>query len=165
VKGKGRRALGVVNRHPLVKVDRRSVAAAVGALDAHAAEFLQGCPAGELSVAFLTDDALAGLHKRFLGDPSATDVITFGGNGAHAVAGEICVSLDAAVRHAGRGAARLSREVTLYVVHGWLHLAGFDDRTSADRVGMRSAEARAMRILSQSGALLRFKLANARALR
>jgi len=165
VKGTGRRALGVVNRHPLVKVDRRSVAAAVAALDLHASEFPSGCPAGELSVAFLTDDALAALHGRFLGDPSATDVITFGGDGAHSVAGEICVSVDAAVRHARKDAARLSGEITLYLVHGWLHLAGFDDRGAADRRRMRSAESRAMRILSQSGAVLRFKLANARSLR
>jgi probable rRNA maturation factor len=137
------------------------VEAAVGLLDAHAGQFRGGCPAGELSVAFLTDDALSELHGRFLGEQSATDVITFGGDAAHGVAGEVCVSADAAARHAGRGARRLSLELTLYVVHGWLHLAGYDDRDPSSRRAMRGAEARAMRLLSRSGAPARFKLASA----
>ena len=154
-----RRPLGVVNRHPRLKVDRAAVAAAVAVLDAHAAEFRGGCPPGELSVAFLTDGALAELHGRFLGDPSATDVITFGGNAAHGTAGEICVSADAAGRSAGRGARRLSAELTLYLVHGWLHLAGYDDRDPASRRAIRGAESRAMRLLSRSARVPRFGLA------
>ena len=153
------RPLGVVNRHPRLKVNRASVASAVGVLDAHAKAFRGGCPAGELSVAFLTDDALAELHQRFMGDPSATDVITFAGDAAHGTAGEICVSADAARRSAGPGAGRLSRELTLYLVHGWLHLAGYDDRDPAARRSIRGAEARAMRLLSRSAAVPRFGLA------
>jgi probable rRNA maturation factor len=158
VKGAAR-AIGVVNRHPRLRVDRASVAAAVGALDSHAGAFRGGCPAGELSVAFLTDAALADLHRRFMGDPSATDVITFGGDIAHGTAGEICVSADAARRSAGPGAGRLSRELTLYLVHGWLHLAGYDDRDPAARRSIRGAEARAMRLLARSAAVPRFGLA------
>ncbi|HEY5079901.1 MAG TPA: rRNA maturation RNase YbeY [Opitutaceae bacterium] len=153
------RALGVVTRHPGLRVDRPSVAAAVGVLDAHAGEFRGGCPPGELSIAFLTDADLAGLHGRFLGDNSSTDVITFGGDAAHGTAGEICVSADAAVRIAGRGARRLSAELTLYVVHGWLHLSGYDDRDPASRRAIRGAESRAMRLLSRSASVPRFGLA------
>jgi probable rRNA maturation factor len=135
------------------------VGRAVRVLDASAASLGGGCPPGELSVAFVTDGALARLHMRFLGDPAPTDVITFGGDAGHASAGEICVSADAAARRAGRGQAALSRELALYVVHGWLHLAGYDDRDARSRRSMRAAEARAMRILSRAGALPRFKLA------
>ena len=153
------RPLGVRNRHPRLRVDRSSVARAVGALDAHASRFRGGCPPGELSVALLTDPALALLHGRFLGDPSATDVITFGGDAASGTAGEICVSVDAAARQALARRTGLSGELTLYLVHGWLHLAGYDDLTAAGRRAMRRAEARAMRILSGLSALPRFKLA------
>jgi probable rRNA maturation factor len=154
----GARPLGVVNRHPRLRIDRGSVEAAVGHLDAHAGAFRGGCPAGELSIAFLTDGALAELHGRFLGDSSATDVITFEGDATHGTAGEVCVSADAAARHAGEEARAFSGELTLYVVHGWLHLAGYDDRSPASRQAMRRAEARAMRLLSLSGATPRFKL-------
>lgn len=154
-----RRLVGVSNRHPRLGMDRRGLAAAIGLLDASAGRFMGGCPRGELSVVFLTDEALALLHGRYLGDPSATDVITFAGDAGLQVAGEICVSADAAARRSGRAAAALSRELTLYVVHGWLHLAGYDDLNPAAKRAMRRAEARAMRLLAGSAALPRFKLA------
>jgi len=153
------RPLAIANRHPRLRFGRRALAGAVRLLDANAASFKGGCPPGELSVAFMADPELAELHGRYLDDPSPTDVITFEGDPAHESAGEICVSVDAAARHAGRGAARLSEEVTLYVVHGWLHLAGFDDLEPAAKRAMRRAEARAMRILKGSAAVPRFKLA------
>jgi probable rRNA maturation factor len=153
----GPRAVGIQVSHPALRADRASLRAALGALDAHAGRFRGGCPPGELSVAFLTDRALAALHGRFLSDPSPTDVITFGGDPSHGTAGEICVSVDAAVRRAGRASARLSAELTLYVVHGWLHLAGYDDRDPRSRRAMRSAESRARRLLA--GGRDRFKLA------
>jgi probable rRNA maturation factor len=149
----------VANRRAGLSLDPRAIGAAVNVLDANAASFGGGCPPGELSVAFLSDAALARLHSQFLADPSPTDVITFEGNEAHGIAGEICVSVDAAARHAGRGAKPLSAEITLYVVHGWLHLAGYDDLEPSAKRLMRRAEARAMRLLERSASVPRFKLA------
>jgi probable rRNA maturation factor len=48
----------------------------------------------------------------------------------------------------------------LYVVHGWLHLAGYDDLGTPAKRAMRRAEARAMRILGDCDAVPRFKLAS-----
>jgi probable rRNA maturation factor len=131
------------------------------ALDADAGKLGAASPAGEMAVAFLSDAALARIHGQFLKDPSATDVITFEGHPAHGLGGEICVSVDAAVRAVGRAAPRFSRELTLYIVHGWLHLAGYDDLNPAAKRAMRRAEARAMRILEARRAIPRFKLASA----
>ncbi len=154
-----RRALDIASRHPRLRLDRAAVAAAIALLDARGASFRGGCPDGDLSVAFVTDRALASLHGRFLGDPSRTDVITFRGDPALGHAGEICVSADAAARVAGRSAAAFSRELTLYVVHGWLHLAGYDDLRPDLKRSMRRAEARALTLIDSAGALPRFKLA------
>src|SRR5688572_32878085 len=133
------REVAITNRHPRLKVPRAAVVRAIGVLDNQAAKFLGGCPPGELSLVFLTDPALAKIHADFMDDPTATDVITFEGNAAAGLAGEICVSADTAARYVGRplagrpGGARrqapalhetFARELTLYVVHGWLHLAG-----------------------------------------
>jgi probable rRNA maturation factor len=153
------RPLEIAFRHRRLRASRAKLEAAVGLLDSKGRSFLGGCPPGELSIAFLTDAALAKLHGRFMEDPTTTDVITFEGDSAHGIAGEICVSVDAAARHSGKSAAALSREVTLYVVHGWLHLAGYDDRSPAAKRRMRAAEARAMRLLSRAGAIPLFKLA------
>ena len=126
------------------------------ALDAAAPRFRGGCPPGELSIVFLTDDALAGLHGEFLGDPTATDVITFEGDPAHGVAGEICLSADAATRQRGR--RDFAAELTLYLAHGWLHLAGYDDLVPAKKRRMRAAEARALRLLRAADAMPGFRL-------
>jgi len=150
------RPIAIANRHPRLRFNRREVAAAVGTLDSAAKDFLGGCPTGELSLVFLTDDALARLHAEFLSDPAPTDVITFGGDPAFGTAGEICVSADAARRQA-TGAWAIAAELTLYLVHGWLHLAGYDDRLPARKRVMRRAEGRALRCLRSAGALPGFR--------
>ena len=157
------RPVAVHSAHPGLIVPRAAVARAIRLLDARVPGRRgqrHPVPAGELSLAFLTDAALAGLHRDFLADPAVTDVITFEGDPAAGAAGEICVSVDAALRFVGRrgGAARLAAELTLYVVHGWLHLAGFDDLTPAEKRRMRAAERRAMAVLAAEGAIPAFRL-------
>ncbi|HTT58079.1 MAG TPA: rRNA maturation RNase YbeY [Opitutaceae bacterium] len=117
-----------------------------------------GPPPGELSIAFLTGAALAGLHGRFLDDPSATDVITFAGDPALGQAREICLSVDAARTFAREHRCDFAAELTLYLVHGWLHLAGHDDLKPAAKRRMRAAEARAMKLLRRAGALPGFRM-------
>lgn len=152
------RRLAIANRHPRLRLDRRALAAALATLDAHAARFGGGCPPGELSIAFLTDRALARLHADFLADPSTTDVITFAGDPAFGSAGEICVSADTAAAYARRQGRDFGAELTLYVIHGWLHLAGYDDLQPAKKRRMRAAEARAQRLLAAAGIAPRFRL-------
>lgn len=164
------RAVSIANRHPRLRLDRAALVRAIHTLDADAAKFRGGPPPGELSLVFLTDAALARVHADFLADPSITDVITFAADPAFGAAGEICVSVDAALRQ--RRAPRttssserhstFSTELTLYVVHGWLHLAGYDDLQPAKKRRMRRAEARAMSLLRAHEALPRFAVASAR---
>ena len=118
---------------------------------------LRSAPAGELSLVFLTDAALAQLHADFLADPTTTDVITFEGDPALGAAGEICVSADTAAAFARKSRGDFSAELTLYLVHGWLHLAGYDDLQPAKKRVMRRAEARAMKILRAHDAVPVFK--------
>ena len=152
------RAVHVHNAHPRLKLDRRTVSRVVHTLDKAAAEFEGGCPEGELSLAFLTDAALARIHADFLSDPTPTDVITFEGNSNLASAGEICVSADTAANYARLHDRDFSEELTLYVVHGWLHLAGYDDLKPQKKRQMRAAEKRAMGILRTANALPTFLL-------
>ncbi len=162
-----RRPVRVHNGHAKLRLDRRALASAIHLLDANAPGILHPgspsaafhpLPPGELSLAFLTDSAIARLHASFLGDPSTTDVITFEGTPKLGQAGEICVSADTALSFAtGRG-RDFSEELTLYVVHGWLHLAGHDDRSPADKKRMRAAEARALALLRTRGTIPKFAL-------
>ena len=94
-----------------------------------------------------------------MGDPTATDVITFEGDPAAGLAGEICVSADTARSYARAQRKDFSAELTLYLVHGWLHLAGYDDRQPAQKRRMRAAEKRAMTLLREAKAVPAFWLA------
>jgi probable rRNA maturation factor len=84
-----------------------------------------------------------------MNDPSATDVITFPANIEMESAGEIIVSVDHARSRADELDEPFSRELSLYLVHGWLHLAGYDDRNETDRAAMRIAEQHALKILDK----------------
>jgi probable rRNA maturation factor len=162
------RPVAIANRHPRLRLNRTAVARVIHTLDAgHAAIGVTAAaiPAGELSLVFLTDPALAKLHADFLNDPTTTDVITFEGDPPPAgappdagSAGEICVSVDTAERFAADHGHQFSEELTLYLVHGWLHLAGFDDLQPAKKRAMRRAEARALRWLRKQRAMPLFAL-------
>lgn len=152
------RPLDILNAHPRLRLDKKAVARVVAILDEHRDKFLGGCPDGELSLAFMTDAKLAKLHDEFLDDPTTTDVITFEGQPGFGVAGEICVSADTAAAYSKEHDREFSEELTLYVVHGWLHLAGYDDLQPAKKRKMRAAEARAMKLLHAANAVPAFAL-------
>lgn len=154
-----KREIAISQRHPRLRLDRRRLAAAFTLLDARAGAFLGGCPPGELSLVFLTDAALARLHADFMDDPTPTDVITFAGDAAAGLAGEICVSVDRAARVAREQRSDFATELTLYLVHGWLHLAGYDDLRPNRKRRMRAAERRAMALLRRHVAMPDFRLA------
>jgi probable rRNA maturation factor len=145
------------------KTAEAQLASAPSPLALRPSDFPPAVPPGELSLAFLTDAALARIHDDFLDDPTTTDVITFEGNAALESAGEICVSADTAATFAATHGRDFSDELTLYVVHGWLHLAGYDDLKPAKKRRMRAAESRAMDLLREAKTLPRFKLGAAKA--
>ena len=86
----------------------------------------------------ISDRRMSRLHRAFLGKSGPTDVLTF----QH---GEIFISVATAKRHARAFGNSLTRELQLYIVHGLLHLNGFDDRTQP---GARIMEKMQAKILS-----------------
>lgn len=127
---------------PRLLGERAARAAVAAALD-HG-----GRAAEAIDVIQVDDRAIAALHARFLGDPSPTDVITFDlADERGGVAAEIYVNFELARREAQRRRIPVERELALYVVHGALHLCGFDDHTAADKKRMRAAEAAVMKCL------------------
>lgn len=115
---------------------------------------------GELSIAFVDDAAIARVHADFMDDPSPTDVITFPADPSMDSAGEIIVSVDHARERAVELGQAFSRELSLYLIHGWLHLAGFDDRSDEDRLKMRAAEKDALDLLGTGRKLRQYLLKN-----
>lgn len=101
-----------------------------------------------VEVILVDDTRLTDLHARFLNDPTPTDVITFDlGEEEPGTVGEIYVSVDCARRVATQRGVRVERELALYLVHGALHLCGYDDHGDEERARMRAAESLVMATL------------------
>ena len=86
-----------------------------------------------LSIALVDDLTITRLHEKFLGQRSPTDVLTFPLHEPdEPLMAEIIVSVETAVRQAHEHDVRPDDEVILYVIHGILHLCGYDDQTPND---------------------------------
>lgn len=87
----------------------------------------------EIVVILVSDKRIAEIHRRFMNQGGPTDVITF----QH---GEIFISPEMAKRQAREFRATLDHELRLYLVHGLLHLRGFDDKTPDGAAEMKRVQ-------------------------
>ncbi|MCX5681381.1 MAG: rRNA maturation RNase YbeY [Candidatus Omnitrophica bacterium] len=103
----------------------------------------------ELSVVFVNDQRIKALNKKYLNVHRATDVLAFDFLSLvkqqdilkpKAINGEIIISTGAVCRQAKIFQNSRERELTLYLIHGILHLLGFDDHRSKDIKRMRDKE-------------------------
>jgi len=90
-----------------------------------------------IHVLVVSDRRMTALHKQFSGIAGPTDVLTF----RH---GEIVISADMAATQARMFGTNVTAEIQLYVLHGLLHLAGFDDATPSKRRQMHQLQKRLM---------------------
>ncbi len=119
-----------------------------------AAEFAlasQGVVGGELSIAFVSIAEMKRLHAKWLNDDSPTDVITFDlgespSKRKSPVNGEIIICSSVARAHAAEHRVSHREELLRYVVHGCLHLCGYDDRRASD---VRTMHAEQERVLAR----------------
>lgn len=104
---------------------------------------------GVLSVVFLNEEEHSKIHGDFLQDYRPTDVITFPADLENEMVGEICVSVDRAISEAESRNLPVEKELGLYLIHGWLHLVGFDDQNETDQKIIRREEANAMSVVDK----------------
>jgi probable rRNA maturation factor len=109
----------------------------------------EGRSAATISVAVVDDPTIHELNRRFLAHDYPTDVLSFVlEESDDGLEGEIIVSADTATACAPRYGWSADNELLLYVIHGTLHLVGYDDHEPADIALMRAAE---IRYLAQLG--------------
>lgn len=95
-----------------------------------------------ISLAVVDDPTIRELNRRWLGHDEATDVLSFVLNAEDSyLDGEIIVSSDMASASAGRYGWTPHDELLLYVIHGALHLVGYDDQSPELQAQMREREA------------------------
>jgi probable rRNA maturation factor len=134
-------AIHITNRQKVLPVDRRRMRRAVQSIlrDAEIAQ-------AEISIAIVDDPTIARLHQQFLDDPEPTDVLSFVlEQSTQRLEGEVVVSADTARAYAVKHKSTPDVELLLYVIHGTLHLVGYDDATPRHRAAMRQNERKYLR--------------------
>lgn len=112
----------------------------------------------ELGIHLVTATEMTLLNETFLQHTGSTDVITFdhAENGdSTQLHGEIFICLDDAVKQARAFRTTWQSELARYVIHGMLHLRGYDDLTPSKRRVMKREENRLLRALTEEFSLQR----------
>ena len=109
--------------------------------------------AGDVSVLLTGDEAIRTLNRNFRRKDKATDVLSFPAvEGTESVAGDLAISLETAFRQAREHQHTLEMETKILLLHGLLHLAGYDHET--DNGTMHRKEVRLRRELGLTAALI-----------
>lgn len=105
---------------------------------------LEGVACDEVDISFISDKEMREMHDIFFNDPSPTDCISFpidcGEGIGYKHLGEVLVCPEVAYRYALKKQLPYLDELALYVIHGLLHLCGYDDIDPKDRRMMRKRE-------------------------
>lgn len=127
----------ILSNHPNIQIKEKPARELVSHLlkDEH-------LPAREINVILVDDEYLRQLHRDFLHDDTYTDVITFDLSEPHTkeVEGEIYISVDRAKIHAREFQVSFREEIGRLIIHGMLHLKGYDDETEKKREEIRGKE-------------------------
>jgi probable rRNA maturation factor len=96
----------------------------------------------EISLAFVDNPTIHRLNKRFLDHDEPTDVLSFPLSDPNAarLAGELVIGTETALEQAGARGHEVHTELALYVIHGLLHLCGYDDKDAKSAHAMRGRE-------------------------
>lgn len=102
----------------------------------------EGAAVSDVDIAVVSSGEMAAMNRRYLGHAGSTDVLSFDMSDSRSVgiSAQIVVCGDMAVQQARiRGLPR-QRELMLYVVHGLLHLMGYEDKTPRGGAKMHARE-------------------------
>ncbi len=114
-----------------------------------------GCHDRELSILFTGDDHIARLNEQYLGRTGPTNVLAFPmadpGQETHIspMLGDVVVSLDTAARESGESGESFEETVFRLLIHGLLHLLGFDHERAEDAQRMEREELRLRKLIEE----------------
>ncbi len=112
-------------------------------------------PKATLTILLVGDDESAALHQQHFNDPTTTDVMTFPDGSPHPATGivhlgDLAVCVDVAKREAALRGRKTGEEMTLYCLHGLLHLLDYDDVTPSQQKKMWAAQVRLLQAVGIS---------------
>lgn len=153
--------IGITTRRTARKIDRR----AVRKLVLHLLRELSDCPLpshiDELGLLFTDNDEIRELNRQYRGKDKPTDVLSFSQIEGRDIAGsrslgDIAISVEYAGKEAAKRGITLELELVRLIVHGLLHLHGFDHEsvTGAERARMKRKEAAMLKTVPDTERIL-----------
>ena len=105
---------------------------------------------GTLNYIFCSDRYLRNINKKFLNHDYNTDIVTFPDNSedGKTLGGEMYISIDRVKANAADYGVSFKNELNRVMVHGLLHLCGYDDKTETGSLKMRKKEDRCLALLN-----------------
>lgn len=101
---------------------------------------------GSINYIFCLDEYILDINKRYLKHDYYTDIITFDYSEKNRLEGDIFISLQTVESNSKKFSTTFEHELMRVIIHGILHLDGFDDKTKKEKLVMRSAEDAALEI-------------------
>ncbi len=101
----------------------------------------EGYRKGRISIIFTSDITLQKLNKKFLGKDYLTDIMVFGNSFKNTISGEVYISIDRIKENSIKySKGKFNSELKRVIIHGILHLIGYDDKNVEDKENMTNKE-------------------------
>ena len=143
------------NKQDLIPVDWRTVKKLAGLVIDE-----ENRGEAELGILIVDNKRISRLNRKYFGEQSPTDVIAFPMNSGPGTGyspdllGDVVVSAEKAVEYASKRNLDLYKELSLYVIHGVLHLLGYDDIRKVRRSKMLRQQRRLLNLADREGLLI-----------
>jgi rRNA maturation RNase YbeY len=95
---------------------------------------------GDINIIFCSDPYILDINLRYLGHDYFTDIITFDYCEGEKLSGDLFISVDSVRENALFYGTEFDEELHRVIIHGLLHLIGYDDHTDEEKTVMRSKE-------------------------
>ena len=106
----------------------------------------ENCMIHDLVFSFVSDQELLDMNKKYLKHNYFTDVITFGELDGDKISGNIAISVDRVLDNSKTYGVRFDEELKRVMVHGLLHIIGYNDKTKKEKLTMSQKETDALKM-------------------